>query len=200
MNPMLTSPLILAAALCALPASGHAHPNDLPAPLPQHGPAHPPPLLPLPPFLHGITLSPEQQTQAFALIHTAMPALFTSRQEAEHTRRTMQQLAMSGQFDERHASLLADRLAKAEAAQAQQMMHLDATLLALLDAEQRQQIGNGKGPGGNNCRQGSAFSHHQAGKTSQHGNAAQNGCHQCRQPEQRCYTDNGKPQCHQSQH
>lgn len=161
-NPLLA--LLFGSAMMAASAAATANPpqpGEHPAPAgcgdpapaagvhhvdlrPEHG-AHPPgpdgaggffeP--PLPPYLHGIALSDEQQDRIFAIFHELSPKLREQSRAARKAHEALHELALKDAFDEAKAQSLADSGAKADEAITLLRLHADRDVLAVLTPEQR---------------------------------------------------------------
>ena len=137
--------LLLAAAI-ALPLAGHA--QDMPAPM--HGDggrgmAHEHfgmrPFEPgLPPFLHGIALSEAQQDKVFAILHAQAPVMREQHKALMKAHEALHALAVSAQYDDAKASVLAQAVGQAMARITLEQARSEQQLRALLTAEQRAQI------------------------------------------------------------
>ena len=106
------------ACLAKMAPGGHERP----------GPAGKPPL---PPFLHGINLSEQQQDRLFELTHQQMPALRKLGKDTAQALDKLHELALSGRYDEGEARRLARQAADAQSAMAlalRQQQFLTASL------------------------------------------------------------------------
>ena len=88
--------------------SGHAlHPVDLHPGPPGEGRGGPPeagPLEgPLPPFLHGLDLSEEQQDRVFAIVHELVPKLRQQARAARKAHEQLHQMSLGETYDEARA-------------------------------------------------------------------------------------------------
>lgn len=132
----------LSAALLAPFATG-AHEPPLPPGMPHEGgamPRHGDGEMPPPPFLRGIDLSQAQKDQLAAVMRAQAPQLREQHQAVADAHEALHALALSASFDEGRAAALAQKLGQAMAKAALQMARVDRQIVALLSAEQRQQI------------------------------------------------------------
>ncbi|MCD6062071.1 MAG: motif family protein [Moraxellaceae bacterium] len=90
-------------------------------------------------FLRGITLSAEQDGKLQALLKEQQPALEAQKEAAHKARTELQQLTLSGRFDEKQAKRLADASAAARAGIDLARARQHAKIVQLLTPEQRQQ-------------------------------------------------------------
>jgi protein CpxP len=91
-------------------------------------------------FLRGITLSAEQDGKLQALLKEQQPALEAQKEAAHKARTELQQLTLSGRFDEKQAKRLADASAAARAEIDLARARQHAKIVQLLTPEQRQQV------------------------------------------------------------
>jgi len=105
-------------------------------PAPEGEPGHPP----LPPFLHGVKLTEEQQDKLFGIMHGAMLSLYTKGKESHKAHEELQRLAMSADFDETKAKKLADSAARAQSELELIRARTDQQIFRILTAEQRKMI------------------------------------------------------------
>lgn len=92
-------------------------------------------------FLRGITLSPEQDAKLQALLKEQQQALEAQKEAAHKAHTELQQLTLSGRFDEKQAKRLADASAAARAEIDLARARQHAKIVQLLTPEQRQQAG-----------------------------------------------------------
>jgi Spy/CpxP family protein refolding chaperone len=155
--------LLLAAALASFAQAQPLRPDDArargamammhgdPAPCamsgplpPPHGPGAPGSAAvaqpPLPPWLHGVTLTETQQDKLFAVQHAAAPALRDAMRAARKAREALHTLATAADYDDIRARMLAESEAKAMAELGYQQVRIEHAIYALLTPEQRQQV------------------------------------------------------------
>ena len=146
----LTALLIAAAtSLAVTPAfSQHLPPGNPP-------PAHHfdlPPADPLPPLLHGIVLSDEQQDRLFELQQNARVTQRGRMKDLMKARGELRQLALSSDFDEARAKKLAETIASAQAELELQHARMDQMALRILSADQRRELASRRSlPAGRDC-------------------------------------------------
>ena len=141
--------LLLSGIALATPVLSQAAPAQLEA---AHRPSQPPspantergmqgPRAPgLPFFLGGVHLSEEQDDRVFDLVHAQEPALRNAHKAVEHARRELQEMVMSGNYDEAKASALAHSGADASADASLIRARIDSQVLQVLTPAQRRQI------------------------------------------------------------
>lgn len=139
---------LLAIAGCAF-AFTQAAADDMPPP-PGHGvpmPHFPPPsdMGPRPPFLHGIRLTDTQDDAVFELLTRDAIAIRKQCKEVERTGRELHEQSLGDNFSEARIAELVQAHAQAEAKLAMMRIKQDRAVLALLTAEQRQQVRRGAG-------------------------------------------------------
>ena len=91
-------------------------------------------------FLRGVTLTTEQDGKLQALLKEQQPAIAAKKKAARKARLELQQLTLSGTFDEKQAKRLADASAAAHADIELAKARHHAKILQLLTPEQRQQV------------------------------------------------------------
>lgn len=96
--------------------------------------------MPPPPFLRGIDLSKAQKDQLAAVMRAQAPQLREQHQAVVAAHEALHALALSAKFDEAGAVALAQTLGQAIAKAALQQARVEQQVVALLSAEQRQQI------------------------------------------------------------
>jgi len=148
MKTRLLAACILASGFACLASVPAAAMPPLPAaaemPAPEGMPGHPP----LPPFLHGVKLTEEQQDKLFAIMHGAMLGLYAKTKESHKAHEDLQRLSLSADFDETKAKKLADSAARAQSEVELMRARTDQQVFRLLTPEQRQMIeGRGLAPG-----------------------------------------------------
>lgn len=94
----------------------------------------------LPPFLHGIVLTEAQQDRVFAILHEQMPRLRDQEKALHKAHELLRGLSIAPVFDEAAAREASKAEARASAELHLLMARTDSRLLALLTAQQRQQI------------------------------------------------------------
>lgn len=95
---------------------------------------------PLPPVLHGIKLSDEQQDKVFAILHDAAPAFRDLAKAQRRAEEELQQFVLSERFDEAGLRARAEALARQWSGLATLRGRTDRQILALLTPEQRRQL------------------------------------------------------------
>lgn len=145
---------LLTGALCLALAAPFAALADRSLPPPKMGPQQhglmpamfPPPPggemampgeMPLPPFLHGMKLSEEQQDALFAILHQSAPAARAAAKAARKASEQLQALTQAEKFDDEQARILAESAAKAMADLLLLRTRTEQKVIALLNAEQR---------------------------------------------------------------
>lgn len=108
-------------------------------PMPGMFPDAPPPGL-MPPFLHHLELSDEQQDKVFNLLHDQAPKARDSFKAAAKAMEELQRLSSSDNFDTNKARSLAEAHGRAIAQMILIHAELDAKVHALLTPEQRKQF------------------------------------------------------------
>jgi periplasmic protein CpxP/Spy len=93
-----------------------------------------------PPFLRGIELSKAQKDKLAAIMRAQAPKLREQHKAVADADEALHALARSATFDEGRAAALAQTFGQAIAKAALQQARLEQQVLALLSAEQRQQI------------------------------------------------------------
>jgi periplasmic protein CpxP/Spy len=132
---------------CALALAATAALASPPADMPPGGPMPPPPMMgpgrePMPPFLHGVTLTEEQRDKLFELMHAQAPSLHAREKELRRSHEALLKLSLRSEFDDVTAKSLADAGARAMAEIALARARLDHQVYSLLTAEQRKQLDN----------------------------------------------------------
>lgn len=134
-------PLVALAQQATASDGPPAHPMDGAPPGPGGGFGHSPgPGTGLPPFLRGIELSEAQQDKVFAATYAQAPLLREQQKIAFKAHEQLRELAASSAYDDARAATLANTAAQAMAKISLQQARLDQQLLAVLTAEQRQQV------------------------------------------------------------
>jgi periplasmic protein CpxP/Spy len=131
---------------CALALAASAAFAAPPADLPPGGPM-PPPMMgpgrePMPPFLHGVTLTEEQRDKMFEIMYEQIPALRSRERELRQSHESLTRLSRSSEFDDVKAKALADAGARAMMEISLTRARLDHKVYRLLTPEQRKQIDN----------------------------------------------------------
>jgi Spy/CpxP family protein refolding chaperone len=138
------------------------HAFGMRASLPGEPPWGPPPAPgnmsegPLPPFLHGLTLTDDQQDRIFDLLHGQAPMARQLLRSLQKSRSQLHELGLSDKYDETAVRALADAQSKAEGDLTVLRAHTDHEILALLTPEQRRQIAKDAGDPGGHDRPGPA--------------------------------------------
>jgi periplasmic protein CpxP/Spy len=130
-----------ALALAATAASA-APPADLPPGGPMPSPMMEPGREPIPPFLHGVSLSEDQRDKLFEIMHAQIPALRAREKELRQAHEGLLKLSLNSEFDDVKAKSLADAIARATADIALSRARNDAKIYRLLTPEQRKQVGS----------------------------------------------------------
>ncbi|QJE02565.1 Spy/CpxP family protein refolding chaperone [Massilia forsythiae] len=119
-----------------------------------HGPGAPGPDMPFghggPSGMHGLhrlQLSEAQQDKLFAVMHAAAPQRREQDKAERKAREALREMGQSGSFDETRASNLARNLGQAIAAGIVLQARTHAQVLAVLTAEQREQLRKERPPG-----------------------------------------------------
>lgn len=123
------------------------HPLGLHASFPMDAPGGPPhgpgPLgalePPLPPYLHGLSLSDAQEDKIFDLLHAQAPQVRQLARSLRKSRTQLRELGFSEKYDETAARGLIDAATRAEAELTLLRTRADHEILALLSPEQRSQ-------------------------------------------------------------
>jgi len=139
-----------AAALAgpALPGCGRPHPMGLNASFPGEFPGGPPPGpggpagldMPVPPYLHALTLSDEQQDRIFDLLHAQAPHVRQLVRRLHKAGEQLRGLGLSETYDEAAARALVEASTAAQAELALLRTRTDHAILAVLTPEQRKQV------------------------------------------------------------
>jgi len=125
---------------------GAPHPMGLHASFPMEGHGGPPPgamgpmEAPLPPYLHDITLSDEQQDKIFDLMHAQAPQVRLLARTLRKSHEQLRELGFSEKYDDATARSLIDAAAHAQSELELLRTHGDHEILALLTPEQRKQV------------------------------------------------------------
>jgi Spy/CpxP family protein refolding chaperone len=108
---------------------------------PPHGPGGMPGLeAPLPPYLHNVALSDEQQDKIFALLHAQAPQVRQLARTLRRSRTQLRDLGLADQYDETAARGLVDAASRADGELALLRARTDHAIRALLTPEQRRQL------------------------------------------------------------
>ncbi|WP_052184965.1 Spy/CpxP family protein refolding chaperone [Methylotenera sp. N17] len=92
-----------------------------------------------PHFLHGITLTSEQEDKIFALNHAEVPKVRDQIKQRQQLHQELRQVSQAPQFDEAKAKAIADKLATLEKDGALNRARTENKVLAVLTPEQREQ-------------------------------------------------------------
>lgn len=92
-----------------------------------------------PPFLHGITLTSEQDDKLFALTHAETPKMREHMKQRHQLKKELMSLSHANGFDEGKAKQLADKLANLEHDGALNHARFDNKVFSILTPEQREQ-------------------------------------------------------------
>jgi Spy/CpxP family protein refolding chaperone len=95
---------------------------------------------PLPPYLHGLTLTDDQQDRIFDLLHGQAPTARQLLRSLQKSRSQLRELGLSDKYDETAVRALADAQSKAEGDLAMLHARTDHEILVLLTPEQRKQM------------------------------------------------------------
>jgi protein CpxP len=93
-----------------------------------------------PHFLHGLTLTEEQQDKVFAILHAAAPGLREQAKAMHKAHEGLHELTTSDKYDDAKAKSLADAAAKALSQLALLRVRAEHDVYTVLTAEQRAQI------------------------------------------------------------
>jgi Spy/CpxP family protein refolding chaperone len=94
---------------------------------------------PLPPYLHELTLSDEQQDKIFELLHAQAPQVHRLARTLHKSSAQLRELGFSEQYDETAARGLIDAASRAHSELALLRTRTDHEVLGLLTPEQRKQ-------------------------------------------------------------
>ena len=94
-----------------------------------------------PPFLHGLDLTDAQQDKVFAILHGQAPYVREQGRALRKARAALHALASAAQYDDAKAASLAQAAAQAMANLELSRVRTEQKLLAVLTAEQREQVG-----------------------------------------------------------
>lgn len=92
-----------------------------------------------PHFLHGITLTSEQEDKIFALNHAEAPKAREQMKQRHALHQELREVSQAAQFDEAKAKTIADKLANLEKEGALNRARAESKVLAVLTPEQREQ-------------------------------------------------------------
>jgi len=95
---------------------------------------------PVPPFLRGIDLSPEQRDKVFELLHAEAPTMRAKGKEIQTAREALHRQSLGNEFDDSKATASANALARAVADMALLQARVDQQIYHLLTLEQRRQV------------------------------------------------------------
>ena len=93
-----------------------------------------------PPYLMDLALTEGQQDKVFAILHAAAPLLREQAKAERKARDALREFTQSAQYDDGHATLLAQAQAKAESQLWLVRTRVDHDVYLLLTTEQRAQI------------------------------------------------------------
>lgn len=93
-----------------------------------------------PPYLMDLALTEDQQDKVFAILHAAAPLLREQAKAERKARDALREFTQSAQYDDGHATLLAQAQAKAESQLWLVRTRVDHDVYLLLTTEQRAQI------------------------------------------------------------
>jgi len=99
----------------------------------------------VPPYLHGIKLTNEQEDQIFTLMHAQMPELRKQHKQRHALMNEIRTTAQADRFDSAKIQQLADQAASLEKGKVLLFAQQDAKIFALLTAEQRKKSREFKG-------------------------------------------------------
>jgi Spy/CpxP family protein refolding chaperone len=140
--PLAAQALTGSTAGCAPPralAVRAGFPGEMPGG-PPPGPGSLPGLdMPLPPYLHELTLSDEQQDKIFDLLHAQAPQVHRLARTLHKSNAQLRELGYSEQYDEAAARGLIDAAARAQSELALLRIRADHEVLGLLTPGQRKQ-------------------------------------------------------------
>jgi Spy/CpxP family protein refolding chaperone len=92
-----------------------------------------------PHFLHGITLTTEQEDKVFALHHAEVPKVREHMKQRQQLNQALRQVSQATPFDETKANAIASKLATLEKESALSRARTESQVLAVLTPEQREQ-------------------------------------------------------------
>jgi Spy/CpxP family protein refolding chaperone len=95
---------------------------------------------PVPPFLHGLNLSPEQRDKVFELLHAQAPTMRAKAKDIQTARETLRSQSLGNEFDASKAATSANALARAVADMALLQARADQQIYHLLTPEQQRQV------------------------------------------------------------
>jgi Spy/CpxP family protein refolding chaperone len=93
-----------------------------------------------PPFLHGISLTSEQEDKLFALTHAATPAMREFAKQEKTLHEALRQLSQHTPLDETKLKQIAEKLGNVSKDKTVYRITVDSKVLALLTPEQREQV------------------------------------------------------------
>ncbi|WP_047549927.1 Spy/CpxP family protein refolding chaperone [Methylotenera sp. G11] len=99
----------------------------------------------VPPYLHGIKLTNEQEDQIFTLMHAQMPELRKQHKQQHELMHEIRTTAQADKFDSAKIQQLADKAASLEKGKVLLFAQQDAKIFALLTPEQRKKAREFKG-------------------------------------------------------
>lgn len=92
-----------------------------------------------PHYLHGITLTSEQEDKIFALNHAEVPKVREQLKQRQQLHQELRQVSQAAQFDEAKAKTITDKLATLEKDSALNRARTENKVLTVLTPEQREQ-------------------------------------------------------------
>lgn len=95
-------------------------------------------------YLHGLSLTDEQQDRIFDIVHEQSPKLRQIARLARRAREQLRELAVSDRYDEAQVKTLAETAARANAEAALLRAQVDHAVVAVLTEEQRHQAFSGR--------------------------------------------------------
>lgn len=135
--------LLTAAILLPLLSNAYAAPGDQGC-KPKRGPApHEMEIgheAPVPPFLHGVELTEEQQDAIFKIMHADALAVHDRMKASRKAEDALRQLTRSERYDERRAKELSETIADNMAVLTLMRANMEARVYGLLNPEQRKQL------------------------------------------------------------
>lgn len=97
-------------------------------------------MLPLPPYLHDLNLSNDQQDKIFAITYAQLPKLRELKIQKHESMTTLKKLASSDQFNEAKAEALATKLASLDKALILLHINTDTKIRAILSDDQKRKL------------------------------------------------------------
>lgn len=102
------------------------------------------PVMPMPPFLHGVELTEAQRDAIFSILHADAPAVRERMKTVHKANKALQALTMSEKYDEAKAKELAETAADNMAILSLLRSRSESRIYALLTLEQRKAVNETK--------------------------------------------------------